>query len=70
MINLKHKTAFNYHETKGGVNRALKIGLDYARLPDAKTKDVFTKRLNGYGSPRGSTLHCTVPTKSPSTTST
>ena len=49
MINLKHKTAFNYHETNGGVTLALKIGLDYARLHDAKTKDVFVKRLNGYG---------------------
>jgi hypothetical protein len=47
MINLKHKTAFNYHETNGGVTLALKIGLDYARLHDAKTKDVFVKRLNG-----------------------
>ena len=29
--------------------RALKIGLLYSLLPDAKAKDVFVKRLNKYG---------------------
>ena len=50
-MNLANKTSFNYHAVEGTdtLARALKIGLLYSQLPDAKAKDVFVKRLNKYG---------------------
>jgi hypothetical protein len=50
-MNLANKTSFNYHAVEGTdtLARALKIGLLYSLLPDAKAKDVFVKRLNKYG---------------------
>ena len=49
MIKLKLKTAFNYHENKGNLALALKIGLDHANVKAKDPFDLFIKRVNLYG---------------------
>ena len=42
MIDLKNKKEMNYHENKGSLDLALKIGLDHANVRAKDPHDMFS----------------------------